>query len=266
MNPILAAVILALVQGWTEFLPISSSGHLVLVEHLLGVHSEGVALEIVLHVGTVFAVILYYRDDFLAILRDGWRFLRGGRGPEAVSAARLALFLVLGTIPGALGGVLFDDRIEAAFGDPRFVCFALLFTGVLLLSTLAARKRDLRLSPSRAFAVGVFQLLALLPGVSRSGSTISGGLFLGLVPEEAARFSFLLSVPIILGAVVFQLPEVGAELEHGQFVPYLVGLVVAFLSGYLAIGTMLRIVRRGRFALFGIYCLIVGGVGLFLLR
>ena len=265
MNPILAAVILALVQGWTEFLPVSSSGHLVLAKHLLGVESAGVALEIVLHLGTVFAVILYYRDDFLAILRDGWTWVRGGRGPEAVSAARLALFLVLGTIPGALGGILFDDKIEAAFDDPRFVCFALLFTGVLLLSTLAAPRRNLGLSPLRAFFVGVFQLLALFPGVSRSGSTISGGLFLGLSPEEAARFSFLLSVPIILGAVAFQLPDVGAELRNGQLVPYVVGLVVAFVSGYLAISAMLKIVRRGKFALFGIYCLIVGTIGLFLL-
>ncbi|MCA9756786.1 MAG: undecaprenyl-diphosphate phosphatase [Candidatus Eisenbacteria bacterium] len=265
MNPILATVILALIQGWTEFLPISSSGHLVLAQHLLGVESAGVALEIILHLGTVFAVILYYREDFLSILSGGWDFVRGGRGPEAVSASRLILFLVLGTIPGALGGALFKDTIESAFGDVRFVCYALLFTGALLLSTLLVPRKRERLSPLRAFLVGAFQLLALLPGVSRSGSTISGGLFLGIDPEEAARFSFLLSVPIILGAVAFQLPDVGAELRAGHLPQYLIGLVVAFVSGYVAIGAMLKIVRRGRFGFFGIYCLLVGILGLFIL-
>lgn len=265
MSPILAAAILALVQGWTEFLPVSSSGHLVLAQHLLGVDSAGVALEIVLHLGTVLAVVLYYREDFISLLRDGFDYLRGGRGLEARSAARLFLFLVLGTIPGALGGVFFEDRIDAAFEDPRFVCGALLFTGLLLLSTLPVPRRREPITALRSVLVGLFQLLALLPGVSRSGSTISGGLFLGITPEEAARFSFLLSVPITLGAIVFKIPEVGAELQHGQFAPFAVGLVVSFLSGLLAIGAMLRIVRRGRFGVFGVYCLLVGTLGLLLL-
>ncbi len=262
MNPLIAVVILALVQGLTEFLPISSSGHLVLTQALLGVESEGVALEIVLHVGTLLAVVLYYRNDLMELIREGLRFVGGRRDEASTKAMRMIGLLVLGTIPAAVAGVLLEDRIESAFQDPRFTCGGLLVTGALLLSTLRVPKGQREVNPFRAVVFGLFQMLALFPGISRSGSTITGGLLVGVKPEEAARFSFLLSVPIILGAVAFQLKDVSEGISSGGLLEYGIGLVVSFASGYLAIGTLLRIVRQGRFGWFGVYCLIVGALGL----
>jgi undecaprenyl-diphosphatase len=258
----LDVILLAVVQGLTEFLPISSSGHLVLAEHLLGVDEPGVALEIVLHLGTLLAVTLYYRDDLWSLVTGGWRWLRGQRGPEEKTARLMIGWLVLGTVPAAVGGVLLGDAVESAFSDPQFVCGALVFTGLLLLSTRLRRPGRNALSTWRSCLVGVWQMLALFPGVSRSGSTISGGLHLRLRPEEAARFSFLLSVPVILGATVLKAPELGQAMSSGRAAHYLVGLLVSFVLGYASIGVLLRVVRRGRFGWFGVYCLVVGVGGL----
>ncbi|MEZ4654669.1 MAG: undecaprenyl-diphosphate phosphatase [Candidatus Eisenbacteria bacterium] len=255
-------VVLAAVQGLTEFLPISSSGHLVLAESILHVNEPGVALEIVLHLGTLLAVVLYYRADLWSLLVNGLAFLAGKRGPEARHAAFMILWLVLGTLPAAIAGVVFGDRIEAAFEDPRFVCGALIVTGLLLLSTLIRRAGNAPLSAGRAFLVGVWQTLALLPGISRSGSTISGGMHLGIRPEEAARFSFLLSIPVILGAAALKARELESAFSDGKAGLYLLGLAVAFILGYVSIGVLLRLVRRGRFGFFGVYCLAVGIGGL----
>lgn len=255
-------VVLALVQGLTEFLPVSSSGHLVLSQEVLGVQAPGVALEIVLHLGTLCAVVLYYAGDWARLVRGSWLYLRGSRASRAREAFTTTRNLVVATLPAALFGVLLGGRIEAAFQSPVFVSGSLVFTAALLLSTRAVTRRGGPVTAWSALAVGLFQMLALFPGVSRSGSTIAGGMFAGVRPEEAARFSFLLSVPIIIGAAVFKAPELADGLRDGQTGPYLLGLIVSFVSGYLAIGVLLRIVRRGRFSFFGIYCLIVGIFGL----
>ena len=200
-------IVLALVQGLTEFLPVSSSGHLVLSKEFLGVDDPGVALEIVLHLGTLLAVVIYYANDWIELVRGTLRFLGGRRDHGAREAFNMTRNLVLATLPAALAGVLIGDRVEAAFQSPLFVCGALVFTGLLLLMTRLAGRGGGPVTPWRSLAVGVFQMLALFPGVSRSGSTIAGGMFSGIRSEEAARFSFLLSVPIILGAAAFKAPE-----------------------------------------------------------
>jgi undecaprenyl-diphosphatase len=261
----LPVVLLALIQGLTEFLPISSSGHLVLAEKALGVAEPGVALEVILHLGTLGAVLLYYRRDWLDLAGAVLRFPARRSRPDDPRSLRLLGLLVLGTLPAACGGLLVGDRIEAAFQDPRFASAALVGTGLLLLATRLAGRGKRAVDARRALVIGFFQLLALFPGISRSGSTISGGLFFGVRPEEAARFSFLLSVPAILGAAVLKSGELSAGMRGGEAGRYLVGLVLAFASGDLAIGWLLRIVRRGRFAYFGVYCIALGITGWLLL-
>ena len=255
-------VLLAVVQGLTEFLPVSSSGHLVLAAAWLHVDEPGVVLEIVLHLGTLIAVVLYFREDVWSLLSDGWSLLRGHRSLEQRRSGAMIVWLILGTLPAAIFGYFFGDHVEAAFEDPRIVCVALLLTGLLLLSTLFRRPGRRQLSGGIALLVGLWQTLALFPGISRSGSTIAGGMLLGLRPEEAARFSFLLSIPIILGAALLKVRALGSAMGHGQAGQYLVGLLVAFLLGYASIGILLRLVRTRRFGFFGIYCLLMGTFGL----
>jgi undecaprenyl-diphosphatase len=255
-------VVLAIIQGLTEFLPVSSSGHLVLASEILRFDDPGVVFEILLHMGTLVAVLLFYRDDLWSLLSEGWSLLRGRRGPKQRQAGAMIAWLVIATIPAGVCGVLLGDQVEAAFEDPRAVCGALVFTGLLLLSTFLRAPGRGSVSGWRALGVGLWQIIALFPGVSRSGSTIAGGMLLGLRPEDATRFSFLMSIPVILGAGLLKARELGSAMENGHAAQYLVGMLIAFVFGYLSIGALLRLVRSRRFGFFGIYCLIVGIAGL----
>jgi undecaprenyl-diphosphatase len=261
----LNVAILAAIQGITEFLPVSSSGHLVLSEHLLGIRPPGIALELTLHIGTLLAVVLYYRRDLWQAAYGGTRFLAGQRTREDRLAWDLVLLLVVGTLPAVICALLFGDRVEAAFKDPRLVSGCLVVTGLLLLSTLLVRRGQRRPGPLDALVIGLFQALSLFPGISRSGSTMAAGLFRRLKPEEAARFSFLLSIPAIVGAVVFKAKEVAGGLAGANARLYLLGFVVSFVLGWGSIAVLLRVMRRGRFGLFGVYCVAVGVIGLVLL-
>lgn len=253
---------LALIQGLTEFLPVSSSGHLVLANAMLGLREPGITVEIVLHLGTLLAVILYYRRDLLALLGGAARWLAGARGERESGAARMILLLVLGTLPAVVAGVLGGERIERFYEDPHRTSWEIIVTGAVLLATLAARRGNRSIDIAGALAIGLCQATALLPGVSRSGMTIAGALFLGIRPEEAARFSFLLSIPAILGAGVVKIPEMLAQTQQARGGLLLLGFLVAFVVGYASIAWLLAIVRRGRFGWFGAYCLLIGAVGL----
>ncbi len=248
------SVLLGLLQGLTEFLPVSSSGHLVLAQSLLpGFRQPGVLFDVLLHVGTLLAVLAYFRGEVGELLAS----LLPGGDP---SHRRLALLLVAATVPTGLIGVLFKDPLEALFHAPRAAAAMLLVTGALLwVSEVLARPRfGLEgLGYGRALAVGVVQGLAIVPGISRSGSTIAAGTLLGVRGEDAARFSFLLSVPAVLGAVVLQVPELGA-VEPGAPAVYAAGVLAAFLSGLWAIRFLLAVIRRGRFRWFAVYCWCLG--------
>jgi undecaprenyl-diphosphatase len=259
-------LVLGVIQGVTEFLPVSSSGHLVLAERLLKVKSTGVALELVLHLGTLMAVVLYYWRDLLNLFSGLAGYVGGQRSGDNHRAADLALMLILGTLPAVAGALLFGGRVEAAFSNPQTVSFLLMITGCLLLSTLLVGRGVKRVGPLDALVIGLFQMVALFPGISRSGSTVSGGLFRRIRPEDAVRFSFLLSIPAILGAVIFKSKELAHGLRAGDALLYLEGFVVAFVLGYLSIGFLLRVVRRGRFGFFGAYCLALGATAVVLLR
>lgn len=251
----LDALVLGLLQGLTEFLPISSSGHLVLAQEVLGVHEQGAALEISVHLGTLLSVLVYYRRDLVEIVRD---VFRGG------PTARLGWMVVVGTVPAVFVGLLWKDDIEAAFESPRAAAVGLLATGAFLLLTRFAKRRPGDPGFGYAVVVGCAQAVAILPGVSRSGSTIGTGQLVGDDPVRAARFSFLLSIPAILGAAVLMLAD--GELGGGPGTGMLVlSGAVAFASGVAAIAFLIRLLGQGRLHWFGPYCLVVGALAWLLL-
>jgi undecaprenyl-diphosphatase len=261
-----ALVLLAAVQGLTEFLPVSSSGHLVLANALLGARQPGIALELVLHLGTLLAVVLYFRRDLATIAAGTLRVLAGRRAEDDRSAGAMLILLILGTIPAVLGALLFGEFLKRTFENPREASIELLITGAILLLTRFARRGLRSVGRIDALWIGLAQMVAILPGISRSGTTISVGLFRGVRPEEAARFSFLLSIPAILGGALFDAKEIAQGLRGGSAAAYAIGFAISFALGYASIVWLLRLVRGGRFFWFGLYCLAIGATGLLLLR
>jgi len=254
-------ILLAVVQGLTEFLPVSSSGHLVLLQHWTGSFDGDVFLDVVLHMGTLMAVLVVYRREARRLLTFD------------AAAVQYLVALAVGTLPAVAVGLLFKDAIEALFAAPRAAAVALVVTGLILFSTRRTSSGVLRLPGGwhpvapplhKALLIGCAQALAIVPGISRSGSTIAASLWLGLARDEAARFSFLLSVPAIAGALVLHLLHGDIVSEAGT-TSLLLGAVVAFLVGLVAIRlTALMVVQR-HFWKFAFYCLPVGIVCYFLL-
>ena len=259
---LLHLIILAVVQGLTEFLPVSSSGHLVLVEHWLGAFTGDVFLNVVLHVGTLLAVLVVYARDIRRLLAF-----------DAV-AVQYIVALVVGTLPAVAVGLLFKDTIEGLFSSPRAAAAALIVTGLILLSTRTRGQSDrTRIGGDwhpvppplgKALLIGCAQALAIMPGISRSGSTIAASLWLGVGRQEAARFSFLLAVPAIAGALVLQLLD-GVPATEASTAGLALGALASFLVGLLAIRlTALMVVQR-HFWKFALYCLPLGVVMFLLL-
>ena len=260
----LFSFILGIVQGLTEFLPVSSSGRLVLAQTLLGFQLPGLAFEVTLHLATAAAVVLAYRRRIGAMLAS-LRPAGTGDAQSTLEHRLLVWYLVLGTVPAAMAGLLFKDRVERAFDSPHEVCLMLLVTGaVLFTSRLGQADTDRGLVWWRVVVIGLAQAVALLPGISRSGMTITAALLLGLTPGRAAEFSFLLALPAILGAAVL---EAVSELSRGlSALPgsevLAVGVLSAFLSGFFAIFFLLKILQAGRFDRFAWYCWAVAAAGL----
>jgi undecaprenyl-diphosphatase len=260
---ILEAVILGVIQGLTEFLPISSSGHLVIGESLLGLSTPGMSFEIWLHFGTLLAVLIYFRRKLMELMGS---LIKGGEDKSVNKNRSLLAAIVVGTIPAIIIGLLLKSSIESVFESPRATAFLLIITGVVLLLTLLARDSGRKINIPRGLAIGLAQSAAILPGISRSGSTIACAMFLGVKPSVAAEFSFLLAAPIIALAFGYDLVFSEAALfASDQIVVYLVGTMCAFVVGILAIHYLLKIIRTGRFYLFGFYCLVAGALSLILL-
>jgi undecaprenyl-diphosphatase len=256
------AILLGLLQGATEFLPISSSGHLVLAERLLNVGTGDIVFNVFVHFGTFVAVVVYFRGEIRDIIIGVWSWLRRKENPNREEAL-LAVYIAIGTIPAGIVGVTFKGYIEAAFQSPVFASAMLICTGLILLSTRFAVSKERRVRAKSSIIIGCAQAIAILPGISRSGSTISAGLFLGISKEKAATFSFLLALPAIFGATLLELKE-ALDTGVGAFMlfKYLLGTIAAALFGYLCIGLLLEIIRKGKFDYFGYYCLAVGLLGL----
>ena len=262
------SLLLGFIQGITEFLPVSSSGHLVIFQYFLGLREPQILFDVVLHFGTLLAVVLVYREDLKKILVEFFAALGAFIRDRNVRATwhaypyfRLGIYLVIGTLPAAFTGVLFEDLLEKAFGSLSSAGAMLIFTGTVLFSTrwVTGKGKSLeKLTYWHALVIGIFQAMALLPGISRSGMTIAGGLFIGLNRDLAARFSFLLSVPAILGATILELHDALDSSASLDLVPFILGGVVAMVSGYLALVFLLRIVHKGNFSKFAYYCWPVG--------
>jgi undecaprenyl-diphosphatase len=261
------AVLLGIVQGLTEFLPISSSAHLVLVPALLGWRfSEDTAFvfDVLVQMGTLVAVVVYFRQDLVGLVRgtiDG--LIR--RRPFEAPMSRLAWLIVLATLPAVIAGLFLKDIVDQVFSDPIAVSYFLLLTAVWLVLSerIGKRTRDLDgLSAADALWVGVAQAAALFPGISRSGSTIGAGLTRHLDRQSSARFSFLMSIPVMLGASVIALNDLMRIAElRSMIAPLVVGFIAASIVGYLSIRWMLAYLLRRSLTVFAVYCAVVGVAG-----
>ena len=261
------ALILGIVQGLTEFLPISSSGHLVLVPRILHWPSPGLAFDTLVHWGTLVAVLAYFHQDYWTLAGDWFSSLFWRR--PTTSNSRLAWLLIIATVPAAVMGVVGKKLFEELFSAPTWVAVFLLITAVILTLSERLGKQDKetdQLALWEALLIGIAQGLAIAPGVSRSGATIAVGLLVGLRRPAAARFSFLLSAPIILGAGLGQLVDLHHQSGAGG-APWLnlsLGFLAAAVTGYVCIRFLLAYLQRGRLYPFAVYCALVGAGSLIL--
>ncbi len=258
---IFQALVLGLIQGATEFLPISSSAHLVLTPWLLGWKDPGLAFDAFLHLGTLVAVLAYFWSDLVALAVAWVRSLKERR---LTPRAKVAWLIILGTLPAAVMGLGLEGFFEGLFAAPSRVALLLLVTGFILTLGEWLRHREGRmegLSWLDALLIGLAQGVAIAPGISRSGATISAGLWRGLGREEAARFSFLLAIPAILGAAALEFPSLLGGTE-GAGLAIMVGFLAAAVSGYLAIRFLLGFLKRRSLYIFALYCWAVGGFAL----
>lgn len=262
----LEAIILGIVQGLTEFLPISSSGHLRIVPELFGWGDPGASFTAVIQLGTMAAVVIFFWKDLWRIARawclDAWRLVRTrGAGDErSTDDARMGWYLIVATIPIAIFGFAFKDQIETGARDLRLIATTLIVGGLVLLWADKRGKRTKgieHISTTDGVTIGLAQSLALIPGVSRSGSTITAGLFLGFTREAAARFSFLLSIPAVVLSGLFSLKDVGGG-DGVPVGPTIVATVVSFVVGYAAIAWLLRYLTSHTLMVFVVYRVALG--------
>jgi undecaprenyl-diphosphatase len=259
------AIVLGIVQGLTEFLPISSSGHLRIVPAFLGWDDPGAAFTAVIQLGTMAAVLLYFRHDLVRIARAWLRSLRDNSERSALDA-RVGWYLIIGSVPIAVLGFVFKDQVETGARDLRLVGTTLIVLGFVLLwaERVGARRKTMAdLNARDGVAYGMAQSLALVPGVSRSGATITAGLFLGYTRADAARFSFLLSIPAIVGSGLFELRKIGDDTMPSAGVT-LLATVVAFVVGYAAIAWLLRYLGTHSMMVFVVYRVALGALVLLL--
>ena len=248
---IFQALVLGIIQGVTEFLPVSSSAHLVIVPWLLGWQDPGLGFDVMLHWGTLVAVLVYFKHDWHLLIRGFWHSLfRSTRDLQNNLYQRMAWLLVVASVPGAIIGKLFEEQAESTFRNPMLIAVTASGFGLILLVADQIGRKQKRLNGIRwweALLIGFSQALAIIPGVSRSGSTIAAGLGLGFQREEAARFSFLMSMPIIFGAGLVKIRYLGGEAD-------IAALAIGFLSsavfGFLSIRYLLRYVSKHDFKIF----------------
>jgi len=251
------ALVLGIVQGLAEFLPISSSAHLALTPWVFGWRDFGLAFDVALHVGTLAAVLWYFNQQWRSLIVAFFRLVRTRRA-ESEDERRI-IYLVIATIPGAIAGLLLEDVAESTFRNPMIIAPALMVMGVILwwVDRVAARDRPLgSMRWTDALLIGIGQMCALLPGVSRSGSTITAGRALRFTREAAAVFSFLMSAPITFAAIVLKVPD--ALRESGLTAALIVGVIASAISGWIAISVLLKLVARHGYAVFAVYRLLLG--------
>jgi len=252
MMSILQAIFLGIVQGLTEFLPVSSSGHLVFFQSMLGMEGPQLFFDVMLHLGTLLAVVVYFRSDIYMIIKGIGSLLKGRK--QGQEGTRLLLWIIVATIPTGLMGILFKDWFESLFSKPKVVGMMLLITGLVLFLTRWAKKEGKPIEKMNwldSIIIGIAQGIAIIPGISRSGATISTGLFCGLNRELSGKFSFLLSIPAILGATFLESQKIESSLEVQTG---LLGMTVAFLVGIFSLTLLIKIIKMGKIFNFSYYC------------
>jgi undecaprenyl-diphosphatase len=257
---LIESLLLGVIQGLTEFLPVSSSGHIEIGQALLGTESlkdQEELLSVVLHAATALATIFVFRKDILAIIT-------GLFSKDATESRKFALFVVASMVPAAFVGLFFDDLLQQLFeGQLILVCAMLLLTGVLLLFADKAKiEHTQELTLGKAVIIGIAQAIAILPGISRSGATISTSILLNIDKAQAARFSFLMVIPLILGKMAKDILDGKLHLTEELVMPFSVGFIAALISGIFACQWMIAIVKRSKLSYFAYYCWAVGTIGL----
>jgi undecaprenyl-diphosphatase len=263
---IIQGIIIGIVQGLTEFLPVSSSAHLVFVHRLLGVESS-IAFDVFLHLGTLIAVMWFFRYDIYKMLKSWFSSIQDilrGRFREGFYEdpyKRLAWYVILATIPVGIVGVLFEDSVDALFAGALYVpAFFLFVTGTILYLSQRLTNGEINyntITKKEALFMGLGQACAILPGLSRSGTTIAAGLTIGLNKEFAAKFSFILSIPAIFGAFIIQLKDIGSAMD-ANFLPVFLGFIASIVAGYIAIKWMLDLIQNKSLDIFAYYCWLMG--------
>lgn len=265
---LLQAILLGILQGITEFLPVSSSGHLALARALLGRDLEpGITFEIVVHFGSFCSIAVYYREKIFEIIRD----LISSFSPSGLKSGQFktdtnthfSIIILISMIPAMIVGFTMKDAIEALFVNPFFVSCMLIITGTMLFTTKFVKNPDKEVDVKRGIFMGIAQALAILPGISRSGSTISVGLFSGVDRVKVANFSFLMVLPVLAGAMILEVGEInesGIELE--VVFSLIAGFFASFITGYYALKYLVILLKRDKFHYFSYYCWTVGVFGI----
>ncbi len=255
---ILEAIVLGIVQGLTEFLPVSSSGHLEIVKSLFpgnSIPEESVLFTVILHGATALSTIVIYRKDIVALFKGLMKF-------QWNDETKFVSFIVLSMIPAGFVGLLFEDQITGLFDENLTLVGAMLIiTSLLLLLADRAKKTHKKVSTFEAFVIGISQAIAILPGISRSGATISTSVLLGIDRDKAARFSFLMVIPLILGKMLLDVKDVASGevvIDDSSFLPLVLGFIAAFIVGLFACRWMIALVKRAKLTYFAIYCFVVG--------
>lgn len=251
---------LGLVQGITEPIPVSSSGHLVIIERLLGLKIEGLSFEVFVNTASLVAVLIIYRADLVRLAVNGTSYLVR-RNENSKKEFMFIVYLMVGTIPAGIAGVLFGDMIESHSKKPIMLGSMLIVTGIALwlIRNLRGRKNDQDLSLKDAIIVGLAQAVALIPGLSRSGSTIVASMGVGMKQKTALRFSFMLYIPVSVGGIVLKLPDIMADPSIDQLlIPYIIAFLISLIASYFSLKWLMGIMERGNLGYFTIYCFIVG--------
>lgn len=262
---LLKYLLLGIFQGITEPIPISSSGHLVLLQKLIGIDLPGLTFEVIVNFASLLAVLIIYRDSVSKLFFGAIRYVVS-RGKEDQADFRFVLFLLIGTIPAGVIGVLFGDFISDHLAGVKMIGFTLLITGTALwlIRNLRGRKNDAELSLRDAIIIGLAQAVALIPGISRSGATIVAAMGLGMKQETALKFSFLLYIPISVGGIILAISDL-MKLENLRelLIPYLLAFIGSLVASYFSLKWFMGIMARGNLVYFSIYCFIVGTLVVF---
>jgi undecaprenyl-diphosphatase len=259
--------LLGIFQGFTEPIPISSSGHLVLAEHIFGLHIKGMSFEVFVNFASLLAIFIIYRHDLIRLFNNGLSYLFK-RNEEAKSDFLFIIYLGIGTIPAAIIGLLFGDAIAAYLKDVKVIGFALIITGFALwmIRNLRGRKNDANLTIKDAIIVGLAQAVALIPGISRSGATIVAAMGIGMKQETALRFSFLLFIPVSVGSFILEGTEIVTDpMLSVLWAPYALAFIGSLVASYFSLKWFMAIMAKGNLKYFAFYCFIVGTLTIFFL-